>query len=245
VLERWVPRGCGGGAARTPPTSTRQPPGRPRPAARQPSCDPGQRRVSRLATLSASATEAPLDLLQRRLSTIQTYRQLTDLTLRVAQTTVLDRQPSTSGPDGRPARNLHATARSRRRRARLARQRVQRPATQRPQHHLLPATRALTHLPAPCGRSSSARGPTPARLPSLTPRRSTSSAPRGAIEYRSEPGPQQRVDYALRANRIFPPRDRNPSTPSGVDHRATGHGIAPIANGKREPGRRLQGRARR
>src|SRR5215210_4940192 len=79
--ERWVPRRCVDGAARTPPTSTRQRPGTPGPAARQ-------------AALRRSAPRqprAPTHLLDQRPQDVVVEGELADLALRVGELALLHR----------------------------------------------------------------------------------------------------------------------------------------------------------
>src|SRR3954447_17366211 len=134
-----VPRGWVGGAARTPPTSTRRRPGRSGPAARR-------------AVLRRSAPRRPraaLDLFQQRPGDVEVHRQLADLALRIGEAALLDGRrtrlealmtglqevlaPAGDHPGGLPG---------------FPRQGVQALAAQQPQDDLLLAARAPAHLPA-------------------------------------------------------------------------------------------------
>src|SRR4051794_28090998 len=138
-MERWAPRRCVGGAARTPPTSTRRRPGTPGPAARQ-------------AVLRRSAPRrprAPTHLLDQRPQDVVVQRELADLALRVGELALLDRtRPTLQALLAALQERLTPPTDRPRRLAGLTRQRIQRLTPQQPQDHLLLAPRAPAHLPA-------------------------------------------------------------------------------------------------
>src|SRR5512144_982214 len=136
-VEQRAPRGCVGGAARTPPTW------RPRRRDRRAPAGPP-------AVLRRSASRRPrvaADLLDQAAQDVVVHRELADLALRLGEPTVLDRRRATLQALTAGGEEVLTPAADRAYRlAGLPRQRVQALAAQQPHDHLLLAPRAPAHL---------------------------------------------------------------------------------------------------